>query len=672
MPRDLPLGNGSLLVNFDRDYQLRDIYFPQVGQENQTEGRPCRFGVWTEGKFSWVGADWAREMRYRPDTLVTDVRLKSDWLNLTLEVSDAVDFHMNAFVRRVKVRNSEPRERMVRLFFHQDFHLYGSDIGDSCYYDPDTRAIASYKGKRWFLACGMVGETFGISQWACGKKESEGAEGTFRDAEDGQLSGNPVAQGAVDSVIGLELKVGASSEAEAFYSLAAGLDYDQARHVQERIYEKGPAEILNRTASYWKLWCRNDDLDFADLSPDIVAMFRRSLLVARTQIDNDGAVLAANDSDITLLSRDTYSYMWPRDGAMVCHAFLRSGIGHLTRRFFHFCNNVITPQGYLLHKYNPDGSIASSWHSWLRDGRKRLPIQEDETALVLWVLHRYFEAYKDVEFYKPLYRQLIIAAAEFLFRYRDEETGLPHPSHDLWEERYGVHTWTVASTIAGLRAASAFAEEFGEKNHARRFGEAARQMVEAMRTHLFSAEHGRFARMATRTETGYDLDMTIDASLAGLFKFALPANDPQVVSTMEQVRQRLRVQTDIGGFARYENDNYQQVEHQDIQRVPGNPWFICGFWIAEWLIAKAGGEEDLADARAILEWSVARALPSGIMAEQIHPYTGEPLSVSPLTWSHAAFVNCVLDYSERARTLHVCRTCGQPTAVAVPQPVKGT
>ena len=32
MPRDIPVGNGSLLVNFDADYALRDLYWPHVGQ----------------------------------------------------------------------------------------------------------------------------------------------------------------------------------------------------------------------------------------------------------------------------------------------------------------------------------------------------------------------------------------------------------------------------------------------------------------------------------------------------------------------------------------------------------------------------------------------------------------------------------------------------------------
>ena len=40
MPRDIPVGNGRVLVNFDRDYQVRDIYYPHVGKENQAGRDP--------------------------------------------------------------------------------------------------------------------------------------------------------------------------------------------------------------------------------------------------------------------------------------------------------------------------------------------------------------------------------------------------------------------------------------------------------------------------------------------------------------------------------------------------------------------------------------------------------------------------------------------------------
>ena len=52
----------------------------------------------------------------------------------------------------------------------------------------------------------------------------------------------------------------------------------------------------------------------------------RSLLVLRTQIDNGGAIVAANDSDIMQFSRDTYSYVWPRDGALVADSLDLAGL----------------------------------------------------------------------------------------------------------------------------------------------------------------------------------------------------------------------------------------------------------------------------------------------------------------------------------------------------------
>ena len=101
--------------------------------------------------------------------------------------------------------------------------------------------------------------------------------------------------------------------------------------------------------------------------------------------------------------------------------------------------------------------------------------------------------------------------------------------------------------------------------------------------------------------------------------------------------------TPIGGIARYENDGYHQVS-QDVDKIPGNPWFISTLWVAEWLAETAQIKKDLAPSLELLEWSASNSLPSGIMAEQLHPHTGEPLSVSPLTWSHAAYVSAVLTY----------------------------
>jgi len=386
MPRDVPVGNGSLLVNFDHTYQLRDLYWPHVGQENHTVGHPFRFGVWVDGRFHWVGdAGWQRSLDYAHDTLVTMVTLYHPDLALRLVCQDAVDFHEDLYLRQITVLDEGGRERVVRLFFSHDFHIGGYEVGDSAYYEPERRAVFHYKAKRWFMINVAKQEQgswdLGVDQWAVGVKEAQGMEGTWRDAEDGWLSGNAVAQGSVDSVVALHLNVPAHGEATGWYWIAVGEQFPEVARINRAVRRRGPSTFLERTRHYWALWATMEDQDFADLPHTVCHLYRRSLLILRTQIDNDGAIIAANDHDIAHFGRDTYSYMWPRDGALVALALIRAGYSEVSRRFFDFCHRVITEEGYLLHKYNPDGSLASSWHGWYLEGQKELPVQEDETAL---------------------------------------------------------------------------------------------------------------------------------------------------------------------------------------------------------------------------------------------------------------------------------------------------
>ena len=672
MPRDLPLGNGSLLVAFDGSYQIRDLYWPHVGQENHAMGHPFRTGVWVDGEFRWLDdSHWEHALRYSHETLVTEVRLRHSDLNLSIAASDAVDFHENLLVRRFDVVNLSDRDREVRLFFHHDFHIAGNEVGDTAYYEPDRRAVLHYKGSRWFLANGAVvqveddpgpgwmpspdtahGLIAGVHQWACGLKEVHGLQGTWRDAEDGQLAGGAVAHGSVDSCIGFTLRIPGRQTRTLYYWLAVGADFETVVRLNRMVRQRGPQSFLDRTAAYWRLWLQRHQPDFKDLPHAVCHHYLTSLLIIRTQIDNGGAIIAANDSDISSAVRDTYSYMWPRDGALVAHALNQAGYIDLPRAFFRFCAQALTREGYLLHKYNPDGTLASSWHPWYRDGHKDLPIQEDETALVLWALWGHFERFGDVEFIKPFYRSLICPMADFLLNYRDSETDLPLSSYDLWEERRGVLAWTVAAVWGGLMAAANFAAAFGETDRAQRYRQAAEEIQAGVEAHLWRPELNHFARMVNRAPDGaWHVDNVLDASLAGLWLLGMYSPDhPKIVATMEAIHDRLWVKTDVGGVARYEDDRYHQVS-QDIASVPGNPWFICTLWLSRWYAVTARTADDLKRSLDLLEWVAEHALPSGVLAEQVHPQSGAPLSVSPLTWSHAALVASVQDYLEAQRGL---------------------
>lgn len=665
MPRDLPLGNGKLLVAFDLDGRIRDLYYPHVGQENHAQGYPFRWGFHVEGKFSWVSAaEWSLSRKYQAETLATDLRGHHDGLGLAFRTRDVVDFHETVFVRRLTVTNKTDRPREVRVFFHHDFRIKENDVGDTALYDPTNRTVVHYKQDRYFLVNVSSGGKVGVPTFACGQK-GPGRDGTWKDAEDGTLSGNPVAQGSVDSTIGVPLLVGPHAEAKLDYWLVAAETWDgrwdSARAVNDKIVARTPESFIARTEAYWRAWVNKEPLDFGDLPAPLVDLYKRSLLVLRTQIDDSGAIVAANDSDITHFARDTYSYLWPRDGALVAEALDRAGYREPARRFFELSGNLIHADGYFQHKYTPDGRLASSWHPWTQNGERQLPIQEDETALVLWALWKYYDRSREVEVFKPLYGKVVRRAADFLASYRDAETGLPAPSWDLWEERRSVSAFAVGAVLGGLGAAVKFADGVGDRPNARKWGAALAEIREAADRHLYREELGRFARGVTPKGGGVvEADPVVDVALYGLWAFGGYApDDPRVLATMRAVESTLAVKTAIGGLARYENDYY----HRKSEAVPGNPWFLGSLWMARHEIALAKDDDEL-HRKVIprLSWVKERALPSGVLAEQLHPETGEPLSVSPLTWSHATVVDVVQHFIEKRELLMRCAACGQSRA----------
>ncbi|NOZ25413.1 MAG: glycoside hydrolase family 15 protein [Nitrospirae bacterium] len=647
MPKDIPVSNGNLLCNFDQDYRIRDLYFPLIGQENHSKGRPFRFGVWVDGRCSWIGPEWEKDLRYHDNSLVTLVSLKNESLGLELRCHDTVDADSDVYIKKIEVTDTMKKERRIRLFFCHDFHLYGNDIGDTAYFDPRTRAIIHYKANRYFLICCSGAGRHGVEHYSCGDKEMPGREGTWRDAEDGELSGNPISWGSADSTVGIWLDLAPGGKATAYYWIAAGTNYRDVAGLNRDVMNRSPEECIRRTSGYWKTWVGKEERTFGDLPRAVIEIFNRSLLVLRTQIDNRGAIIAANDSDIVRFGRDTYSYMWGRDGAFVAAALAKTGYSHVCMKFFDFCSRVISEEGYLYQHYNPDGSLASNWHSWLIDGKEVLPVQEDSTALILWALWIHYDCSKDVEFIRSLYKRLIKKAAGFLLAHRDPETLLPMPSYDLWEERYGVHSFTTAAVIAGLGAAARFARLFGDSAPAVEYETAALQMRKALKRHLYHTGLRRYARSGYRNDDGYELDEVIDVSLMGLATLGVfSPEEPEIVETAEAVREQLWIETPVGGYARYQDDVYQRpVDAPD--GTPGNPWFISTLWLAEYLVSRAKDLRGLHEALPGIHWCVNNALPSGVLAEQLHPLTGAPLSVSPLTWSHSAFVWVAHQYAEK-------------------------
>ncbi|TSC79165.1 MAG: glycoside hydrolase 15-like protein [Candidatus Peregrinibacteria bacterium Gr01-1014_25] len=671
MPRSYILGNGSVLATFDARAQMRDLYFPHVGSEDHTAfGNMHRVGVWVDGKgFAWLDDPaWQIASGYVPETLVGRSTLRHEGLAVDITAEDCVHPVHNILLRQFAVRTTDGQQRRIRFFFNHNFHIYGDKQKDTAFYEPYTNSVIHYRQSRYFLVGGdtswpescrtnaIAGQyasvlksahrlhSCGLASFTTGKAQYRGLEGTWRDAEDGNLSENPIEQGSVDSTVGIHC-IADGNETDVTLWLCLARSLDEVVQLQQIVLEQTPQRLLRNAHNYWKSWVNKTHRSFGSLSPEIVNLYKRSLLTIRAHVDHGGGILAAADADIMLFNRDTYTYVWPRDGSFVSMVLDDAGYSEVSHRFFEFCATALTPDGYLLHKYNPDGSLGSSWHPWYRDGEAQLPIQEDETALVIAAIWRHFTYDQDFEFLQNIFERFVQRAAEFLCNFREKDTALPLPSYDPWEEERGVFTYTVCCTIAGLVAASNIAQALGHERHARRYRKSSDEMRDALVKHLYDEQKGRFLKkIIRRGGSTVERDDRPDASIAVLWTLGvLPPDDPRVVSTMTQLRQLLAVHAPVGGMARYTGDHYHAAVEPSAD-VPGNPWVITTLWDAQWDIALAKTPADLERPREALSWAAKFANPAGMLPEQLHPVSGAHLSVSPLTWSHAVFADTVLRF----------------------------
>jgi GH15 family glucan-1,4-alpha-glucosidase len=272
----------------------------------------------------------------------------------------------------------------------------------------------------------------------------------FCDAEDGILSKNPIEHGHVDSILGLYTHYQAGEKKLVRYWLTAGDSITRALELNTYVLKKSPDHLVKTAGNFWRAWINKYPWSFYKMSPETIGLFQKSLMFVRAHVDDGGGIIASADAEVLKYDEDTYAYVWTRDAAYAALALDHAGDTNVAERFFDFCNAVISKDGYFMHKYLPDQSLGSSWHPWTRDGAPQLPIQEDETALVIWALAGHYKHSRDLEFIEKLYNPLIEKAANFMAAYRDTTTGLPKPSYDLWEERRGVSTFTSAA-VYGAR-----------------------------------------------------------------------------------------------------------------------------------------------------------------------------------------------------------------------------
>lgn len=640
MSRPVMLGNGSLTVGLNENGLVHDFYYPYVGLDNLTTARSVHhlIGVWVDGRFSWIDdGTWENHVDFEGDALVSKVSMTSKALAITLTFEDCVDTDANVFLRNGLAQNDAENEREIRVFIHQVFQISRSGRADTALFVPEMNYILDYKGRCSLLIYGQTADGQLYDQFAIGNYGIEGKQGTFKDAEDGELSGSVVEHGGVDSVIRFRLKLAGGASMGLAYWIVASDSQFSAEKIHKQILDQGITKRFEVVRGWWNKWLSTGVANAPTMLPERQSMLKKSLMVIKAHTDRRGGIIASCDSSIYNYGRDYYSYVWPRDGAYAIWPLLRLGYTQEAKNFFTFCQDIMAPDGYMMHKYQPDRAIGSTWHPLMHGRHAELAIQEDETAIIVYMLGEYYRYSQDADFVRNLYANFIQPMANFMCGYMDEATNLPHASYDLWEEKFLTHTYTTALVYQALLTAAEFAELFDFPDDAANWRQVAQKLLDNSVVFYDPDRHLLRKGFLLEEDGSLTFDNTLDISSlygAEMFGYHIP-DRPDLDDTLHAVEEILLDKSPAGGSPRYEYDHYFESQ----PAYMGNPWFVTTLWLAQFYIRRKQPER----AEKLLDWTLQHALPSGVLSEQINPTDGKPLSVAPLVWSHAELINTLID-----------------------------
>jgi GH15 family glucan-1,4-alpha-glucosidase len=636
MGRSVMLSNGHMLVGLNDSGLVHDFYYPYVGLDNLTTSRSIHhnIGVWVNGKFSWIDdGSWEISTDFEEDALISTISMYSKNFELELLFKDFVDSQYTAFCRYVTINNKSGQNIELRLFLHQAFQISRAGRGDTALYVPSGNYILDYKGWCSLLiyAQNEAGQPF--DQFAVGNYGIEDKEGTFRDAEDGVLSNNLVEHGGVDSVLRCSANLPPSGSTTVSYWVVAAESQLDSEKVHKALIKDGLPKRLDSTRQYWREWLSTANAKIEKIEDKYKKQTKKSLLVVKSHMDRHGGIIASCDSSIYNYGKDYYSYVWPRDGAFAMLPLIALGYTAEPKNFFDFCSDTMHPDGYMMHKYQPDRAPGSTWHPLLHKHHPELAIQEDETAIILYAIGCYLKSSGDKEYVKSIYLKLVKPAADFISGFIDQVTGLPHASYDLWEERFATHTYTVGVTIAALQMASYIAQQLGSEEDAGRWLDT-ENIIKNNLGKLFNDESGYYRKsLLMLADNHLEFNDTLDVS-SGYGMLLAGILDDRSDETFSVLEKKMFNSSPSGGIPRYEHDEYFLSKDKYL----GNPWIVCSLWMAQYYINK----QQLNKAQELLDWTMSHSSKSGMWSEQIDPEDGRQIGVSPLVWSHSTFIDTVL------------------------------
>ena len=518
MANSISLANGGLYVGLDEFGLVNKLQFPYIGHEDHLPNSPHKIGVWADGQISWLDdGSWTHRSRYPVGALVGHTVMTNDTIGVVLEFEDTVESDANVLIRNVHVINIRDHQRNIRLFFHQGFNIGQYSDKDTAQFVPKHSAIVHYRGRLAFAIGGMTDVGQSADQHAIGLF-GQGLDGTWRDAEDGQLSMASAECGQTDSTIGFSLTIGGLSSRRVHYWLVASTSVRAALGSFKSLQKQGVYKRLSSTIDHWS----KHFTPVFKASEQCQPAYRKSLIDSSVRlyshIDRRGAII----SDV---SRRSHSVCDPEVGALAIWPLIRLGYKQEAMNYFSYVRQLVGEDGYLSLAYKADGSLASTR---LPYDDKYGPIDSSQTAINLFVFTQMSALNKRMKLLDDLYPTLVSPMANFLSEFVDDQ-GLPNVSYEYPSDRKSSTLYTAAVTYAALYAAADMADGKKMQDDAIRWRTAANTLRESAQ--VFVGERGVLGR-------SLDDDSSDISGLYGAFMFGLfDIDHPAIAKTVKEIEQ---------------------------------------------------------------------------------------------------------------------------------------
>jgi len=633
---DAVIGNSRILASLGRNGRMYRLWWPHIDTPQHLD--EMRAGIRLEGVertdwFDSAEAGWTHAASYVKGTNVFEVTATCKRLPISVKTTDFAAPGENFLVRDFTFTNMGDAPVSFAFVYYSSVHAEEISRAQTTQFVASDEALDHFH-KRIHVAVGSSVACCAYQAGAAwGNAQSSSLNGSVIDMQpDGALSWT-VADLAPSATVSIPVYV------------ALGHSQPEALDALRKAKRTSAADWADQTVRYWRELLASAKPCPVDHEA-IRELYERSLLAMRLMADErTGAIIAAPEADEMFARCGGYGFCWGRDAAFITTALDKAGWLDMSDRFYAWTLTAQEADGSWQQRHYHDGSLAPSWG-----------LQIDEGASILWGMKQHYDvlpAGSKAGFLASV-RDAVIRGADFLADYVDTETGLPLPSHDLWEERIGEHSYSAAAVFAGLTAAAEMASVLGEPVRAEKWRDVADSIRHNLLTSCWDEQRHTFLRglklQVNRSDyedalrrnvlaaelhdgKGYmkyvlEQDRIIDVSLLGIsVPFgAIEPGHPHMADTADAIERALTV-PGVGGIKRYENDAY----------IGGNPWILTTLWLAQYRIAS--GRPELA--LPLIDWAVRHRTEFGLLPEQIDKTTGATAWIVPLTWSHAMFILAV-------------------------------